>query len=101
MITSVDKLIDSVEHEDQPPGGLCDGVKALWFTKKGRWEDAHDIAQDIETKLGSWIHAHLHLIEGDQWNAGYWYSRAGKPESGPDGIAEEWLAIAEEALNQS
>ena len=30
---------------------------------------------------GSWVHAYLHRKEGDLCNAGYWYRRAGRPES--------------------
>ena len=26
----------------------------------------------------AWVHAHLHRVEGDLDNAGYWYRRAGK-----------------------
>jgi hypothetical protein len=26
------------------------------------------------------MHAYLHRKEGDLWNAGYWYRRAGLPE---------------------
>ena len=46
--------------------------------QKGNWEKAHNIAQDIETNDGSWIHAYLHRVEGDLGNAAYWYRRAGK-----------------------
>ena len=62
---------------------------------------AHTIAQDIDTPLGSWIHAHLHLIEGDIGNAGYWYARAQKPASTRERLAEEWNDIAAVALSQS
>ncbi len=40
--------------------------------------------------MGSWIHALLHLIEGDEGNAGYWYARAGKPARTPLEIDEAW-----------
>ena len=42
-------------------------------------EASHNIAQDLHTDLGSWIHAYLHRKEGDKFNAGYWYRRANKP----------------------
>jgi len=41
--------------------------------------------------MGSWIHAYLHRKEGDKWNAGYWYNRAGKPF--PDFSFEEELKV--------
>jgi hypothetical protein len=63
---------------DNPPP-LNNLLLALWHDAKGDWEAAHDIAQDIHTRDGSWLHAYLHRKEGDQWNAGYWYRQAGKP----------------------
>ena len=67
---------------------------ALWHAKQGHWEAAHNIAQDIHTKMGSWIHALLHVIEGDQWNADYWFAKAGKPSHGPKEIDKLWDEIA-------
>ena len=65
--------------DTQPPAGLSDCLTALWYAGKEYWAQAHHIAQEIETKDGSWIHAYLHRVEGDTWNAGYWYTRAGRP----------------------
>lgn len=76
------------------PPGLTPEQQALWLAKAGRWDEAHGIAQDIETTTGSWIHALLHLIEGDTGNAGYWYARAGRPARGRDEIDAEWDRIA-------
>ncbi len=67
---------------------------ALWHAKQGNWDAAHNIAQDIHTKMGSWIHALLHVIEGDQWNADYWFSKAGRPSHGPKEIDKLWDEIA-------
>lgn len=62
-----------------PPDGVGDLLHSLWYDGKGDWEKAHNIAQDIDNTEGSWVHAYLHRKEGDEWNAGYWYRRAGKP----------------------
>ena len=51
---------------------------AWWFDANGDWESAHNIAQDMHTKMGSWLHAYLHRKEGDRFNAGYWYRQAGQ-----------------------
>ena len=42
-----------------------------------------------------WIHALVHRIEGDDWNAGYWYRRARRPVA-EDTLEAEWerLVIA-------
>ncbi|MBL9114531.1 MAG: hypothetical protein JNJ83_05950 [Verrucomicrobiaceae bacterium] len=76
------------------PSGLSPEAQSLWHAKHGNWEAAHNIAQDIHTPLGSWIHALLHVIEGDQWNADYWFSRAGKPSRKSAEIDPLWDEIA-------
>lgn len=78
----------------QVPAALSPEALALWHAKQGHWEEAHNIAQDIHTKTGSWIHALLHVIEGDRWNADYWFAKAGKPSHGPKEIDKLWDEIA-------
>lgn len=97
-VMSADELKASAERDPAPPAGLSDEALALWLSQAGRWDEAHAVAQDIHTPVGSWIHALLHLIEGDEGNAGYWYARAGKPAAGRDRIDAEWERIAEEVL---
>ena len=91
-----DEFIKSVEG-DQPSAGLSETLTSLWWDKKGDWDTAHTIAQDIPTKQGSVVHAYLHREEGVLWNADYWYSRAGRVR--PDiSLAEEWVLLVEEML---
>lgn len=45
----------------------------------GQWEDAHRVVQGLENSYACWIHAVLHKIEGDLWNARYWYRNAQRP----------------------
>ena len=80
-----------------PPEGLKPLLKALWYDGKNDWEMAHNIAQDINSNDGSWIHAYLHRKEGDLGNASYWYSRAGRkmPE---DSLQSEWESIVSAML---
>ena len=78
--------------ERDPPPTLSPPLKALWQDARGRWDAAHQIAQDIESNTGAWIHAYLHRKEGDQANAGYWYRRAGQPVAS-DSLEEEWARI--------
>lgn len=52
--------------------------QALLLAKDNQWEAAHDIAQSNEGHPDfDRIHALLHRIEGDEWNAKYWYRRIG------------------------
>ncbi len=88
-------LLHSAQHDSQPPAGLSLEALALWQTKAGHWEAAHNIAQDIHTPMGSWLHALLHLIEGDQWNADYWFSKADKPSRKAKDAEALWDEIAE------
>lgn len=73
---------------------LSPEAQTLWQIKNGDWDSAHNIAQEIHTKLGSWLHALLHVIEGDQWNADYWFAKAGKPSRGPKEVNALWEEIA-------
>ena len=83
----------------QPPGELSDLLKALWYEARNDWEKAHNIAQDIASQDGSWIHAYLHRKEGDQGNATYWYHRAGKPVP-RIGLDQEWEQIVTALLHE-
>ena len=92
------QLKSSAAADPKLPAGLSPEAKALWYTKKGDWEAAHEIAQEIETPMGSWLHALMHLIEGDLGNARYWFVEAGRPVKKPSQIDELWDEIAEEVL---
>ena len=61
----------------RPPAGLTPELEALWWLGKGDWDRAHRIVQRLESRAAARIHAHLHRIEGDLWNADWWYRRAG------------------------
>jgi hypothetical protein len=72
-------------------------LRALWFAGRAEWEQAHEIAQDDESREGAWVHAYLHRAEGDTNNANYWYRRAGKPIQTGD-LQTEWETIVTELL---
>jgi hypothetical protein len=93
---TVEELLKSIEEDEGPPAGASEEVRALWHTKKGDWDAAHDVAQDIPSAWGSWMHAHLHVIEGDLGNAGYWYRQAGKERI--EDLDAEWREIASAVL---
>lgn len=82
---------------NEPPPNMSALLKALWFDGKEDWESSHNIAQDINDKTGSWIHAYLHRKEGDHSNARYWYSKAEKPEAKMS-LREEWEMLVREFL---
>jgi hypothetical protein len=81
----------------EPPAGLTHALAGLWWDGKGDWRRAHESAQQDEGRDGSWVHAYLHRKEGDQGNAAYWYSRAGKPVC-REPLEAEWLSIVRSLL---
>ncbi|MFW5845866.1 MAG: hypothetical protein ACOCXJ_06540 [Planctomycetota bacterium] len=67
---------DTLEVAD-PTGLPNDHLRALWYLAHDDWDESHRLCQIGEDSLSCWIHAHLHRVEGDLGNAGYWYRRAG------------------------
>jgi hypothetical protein len=45
---------------------------------RSEWQQAHDIVHGDESPLACWVHAVVHLQEGDVDNARYWFGRAGR-----------------------
>jgi hypothetical protein len=93
---TLDEYFGSLDN-DRPSPQLSETLTSLWWDKKGDWDTAHSIAQEIPTVLGSAVHAYLHREEGVLWNADYWYSRAGRKR--PDiPLEEEWQLLVQEML---
>ena len=93
----MDNLTDVSAAE--PAAHLDPARQALWWLRKGdfktgtAWDQAHDLCQAQEgEKIFDWIHALVHLIEGDTWNSNYWYRRAGEQRLSDD-PAEEWQRV--------
>ena len=70
-----------------------DRLSAAGFTVGHEWQAVHEICQAHEGEAPfDWGHAICHRIEGDDWNADYWYRRAGK-RRGSGTVAEEWSVM--------
>lgn len=80
-----------------PPDGLSVPLAALWWDAKGDWARAHTLVDELETADGMAVHAYLHRKEGQEWNANYWYDRAGREFHRPD-LSAEWKALVEGLL---
>jgi hypothetical protein len=80
-----------------PPEALGPALTALWLDRKGDFDRAHAIAQDMAGAEGARIHAYLHRKEGDEDNARYWYRRAGA-EMPRDSLEAEWQRLVRERL---
>lgn len=73
-----------------------DGLAASGFVTGPQWDRVHDLCQAHEGHpIFDWAHALCHRVEGDEWNAAYWYRRAGKPVP-QSSLADEWSAMRAE-----
>lgn len=88
-------------NDGEPPAGLSPCLDAMWYEKRGDWDRAHKIVQDIDSETASHVHAYLHRREGDQSNAGYWYRRAGRPFPSGLSLDLEWSDLTAELLSRS
>lgn len=83
----------------EAPPNLSLLLQAMWHDQQGNWEGSHNIAQAINTRDGSWVHAYLHRKEGDQSNAQYWYRQAGKNIPSTT-LEKEWEEIVKALLKK-
>jgi hypothetical protein len=83
--------------EDAPPAGLTTPLEALWWDAKGNWAAAHALVDELENAQGMAVHAYLHRKEGEEWNADYWYQRAGRGFHRAE-LADEWTVLVEGLL---
>lgn len=74
------------------PNNLNPVQQALWHDGAGDWYTAHSLIDNLEEKDAAHVHAYLHRKEGDQWNANYWYGKAGQPRH-LGALTEEWLSL--------
>ena len=96
---TLNEYLESIQNA-QPSSELSATLTSLWWDKKGDWDTAHAIAQEIPTAQGSAVHAYLHREEGVLWNADHWYSRAGRMR--PDiPLKKEWKLLVKEMLQNS
>lgn len=63
-------------------------IQALDAEENGDWNQAHTLVQDMVTMEAAWVHAYLHRVEGDAFNAEYWYNRAARPVCTTSLVAE-------------
>lgn len=66
-----------------------DHRRILDLARAGDWDGAHRLVQLHTDSLSCQIHAWLHRVDGDDWNADYWYRKAGMTR--PDNTREQEL----------
>ncbi len=62
---------------------FADAVRSGLFVYLSCMDDAHAIAQEVNTAAGSYWHGILHRMEPDFSNARYWFRRVGRHEIFP------------------
>lgn len=81
----------------QPPQELSAPLTALWCDAHGDWDRAHGLVDELESPEAMAVHAYLHRKEGAEWNADYWYRRAGRTYYRPS-LDAEWQALVQGLL---
>ena len=80
------EFINSLKSEIPPTNQVGPYLLALWYAYRGDWHQAHGLVEELKDQKAAHVHAYLHRVEGDDWNAGYWYRKAGVPMP----VDEEW-----------
>ena len=93
MKMTYEEFLESLSKES-PPAGLDPWLTALWYERKGDWDRAHRIVQELPDRKAARIYAYLHRVEGDLGNSRYWHRHAGT--AFPDHLSEEeeWAMLA-------
>lgn len=82
------------QAESSRPGK--DLGQALELLAAGQWQPAHAIVQGDSSRLASWLHGIVHILEGDLDNARGWYQRAEREFPGPAAVPAEIAAARAE-----
>lgn len=70
--------LENARASDLFPGRPSpEGALAGLWTYLGCFDEAHQVAQDLNTREGSFWHGILHRQEPDPGNAAYWFRRVG------------------------
>jgi len=70
-------LSEALEKSGSSLGGA---FEALLYLRIGLMEPAHGNVQDAKRGIEAYIHGVLHRMEGDIWNAKYWFGRVNDPK---------------------
>lgn len=91
---TLEEFKSNIQQEEHPDPNWTVHLKALWYDAKGDWKAAHDLIDHLTDSTSAHVHAYLHRVEGDLWNARYWYNRAKQPEF-KGSLSDEWEALFE------
>src|SRR5262245_23744710 len=73
------RRLKSLRSADLFPGARApEGALAGLYLYFSCIDEAHEIAQSIDTPEGSYWHGIVHRQEPDAWNSGYWFRRVSR-----------------------
>lgn len=87
-----EQFLACVKEGGEMPTGLNVQLQSLWYDGRGEWKKAHDLIDHLDDTGSAHVHAYLHRVEGDLWNARYWYNRAKQPVFSGS-LQDEWYAL--------
>lgn len=88
-----------MSNPSELPEGLSIALQSLWLAGRGEWHAAHDLIDHLTDSDSAHVHAYLHRVEGDLWNARYWYQQAGQPVCKLS-LTQEWELLVSHFLNK-
>lgn len=74
---ALDEAIGSLQAEAGRSSDALAVVSGLLLWN-GNLDHSHTISQGIDNATGSYWHGIMHRMEGDYWNAKYWFRRVGR-----------------------
>lgn len=96
----IERLAGRSGQELFPEAASPEALLAGLLLFGGDWEQAHEEAQNLETREGSYLHAIVHRMEPEAWNSAYWFRRVGKHPIFPELAAEAEHILAERSIAQ-
>jgi hypothetical protein len=76
LVEELLRVSDLTLANDRGPHVDC--VRSLLLLQAGEFERSHSIVQAMSGSDPAYIHGMAHRIEGDFWNAKYWFRRSKK-----------------------
>ncbi|MBV8503946.1 MAG: hypothetical protein JO006_19775 [Paucibacter sp.] len=68
-------------------------LQIIALVRDGQWTEAHNQVQLYDSEAAAWLHALLHVQEGDLEDAEYWYGKAGRDFRNRAPFSEELDAL--------
>lgn len=96
----MERLATRPAQELFPQAASAEALLAGLLLITGDWEAAHEAAQNIDAREGSYWHAIVHRMEPDPWNSAYWFRRVGKHPIFPELAAEAERLLAQQAITE-